>query len=271
MDLNTFFQKLVQSKVYDWMKYTGFKYMKYGLIGNCLDDIMILEQAERHMRKCQPNGDSADTLNYDWFIEFVNNNRLQDLLAKTCLQCDSKKNDFKIQLRFHTSLCQNKAQSSTEVEVDKNNNIVKSHGKKRRLEDEDKVGDESSNKKIKSEAIITVLPSTSSQMQKRNGKGRPRIKVEKEKAPCDLCGRFFEKNIGLIYHRSICQTLAEKEKAPCDICGLIFDKQIGLPFHRSSCQNKPLIKKKQKQRDEVNGSQNSPDSWLTFFRNFERE
>ena len=76
-------------------------------LGDSLDDIMILEQAAIYLiqKGCEM---WANELKYDWFIEFMIKYELQYFLANTCLICNLKENGHQIQLRFHTSFCQNK-------------------------------------------------------------------------------------------------------------------------------------------------------------------
>jgi hypothetical protein len=115
-------------------------------LGDSLDDIMILEQAAIYLiqKGCEM---WANELKYDWFIESMIKYELQYFLANTCLICNLKENGHQIQLRFHTSFCQNKGA------IDQNNNVIENRGKKRQFEE----NNESSN--------IQFKPDSKSQMR----------------------------------------------------------------------------------------------------------
>ena len=207
----------------------------YCLLGNpdvfegYFDDYMFVEQACKYLGRKECYED-IDGLNYDYFLKLIKKYKIQDLVASVCNGCDSNGNKYPIKLRWNSPLClicrqkevdKHKRKcgcepkfvsakdgliyfdclkkSKGEVNLEENSNLVE----KRRFKNKDE--NVTSNQKGKS----NMMPQSASNEKKNENKvSIPKVYTAngKEKAPCDLCGRFYEKQYGLAIHRSSCLT-----------------------------------------------------------------
>ena len=218
--------KEVEEDVYNW-------FINTKTWSPCMnfDDQDFMLQANKYFvrNECY---NQADEIDYDWFLKFIRKWSIRDLVANLCSNCDpNEENDYHypIKICYQSPLCfgcvekniekhqrecgcelkvekkygvksyicsnESSDEEESEEEIGESNNVVQDKGKKRQLEEEDE--EESPNKKAKSDTA--EFPSTSSQVPKMY------TPSGKEKAPCDLCGRFYEKQYGLGIHRYHCE------------------------------------------------------------------